>query len=177
MGAIQPPRPVLPLIALFSRHEAALAWGRQRAASYFGSVALASELFDHTETAYYDRTMGTGLKKMFLVFLPLLDPAALPEWKLASNAWEEEYAAQGLHAEERPLNLDPGYLTEAKLVLATTKDRDHRLYLRDGIFAEVTLHFHHGKWGPRAWTYPDYQRADYHRFFTQCRELLRKNLA
>jgi hypothetical protein len=52
--------------------------------------------------------------------------------------------------EPRPLNLDPGYLTEAKLVLATTKDRNHRLYLDRGIFAEVTLCYQRGGSGWRA---------------------------
>ena len=98
----------------------------------------------------------------------------LPEWKLASNQWEIDYQQLGRHPEPRPLNLDPGYLTEAKLVLATTKDRDHRLYLSRGIFAEVTLHFHRGTWEARPWTYPDYQRADYHEFFLRCREYLRR---
>ena len=86
---------------------------------------------------------------------------------------EEEYQALGNHAEARPLNLDPGYITEAKLVLASTKDRDHRLYLDRGIFAECTLHYRQGIWQLRPWTYPDYQRADYHAFFLACRDYLR----
>lgn len=176
MGQILPPRPVLPLLALFSRHDDALQWGRERAGKYFGSEALASDLFDFSETAYYEKTMGPSLKKMFLVFLLLLDPAALADWKIATNGWEEEHKLLNTHLEDRPLNLDPGYLTEAKLVLATTKDRDHRLYLRDGIYAEVTLSFYHGRWESRPWTYPDYQREDYHQFFSRCRELMRANL-
>ena len=78
----------------------------------------------------------------------------------------------GRHAEPRPLNLDPGYITPAKLVLASTKDHAHRIYLRDGIFAEVTLVYRQRKWQPLEWTYPDYRRDDYQRFFTQCREWL-----
>lgn len=78
----------------------------------------------------------------------------------------------GRHAESRPLNLDPGYLTPAKLVLASTKDHAHRIYLRDGIFAEVTLVYRKGKWQPLEWTYPDYRRDDYQQFFTRCRERL-----
>src|SRR5262249_22167667 len=157
-------RPTLPILALFSRYPEALAWGQSRAESHFGAVALASEVFDHNETTFYEKSMGPGLKKTFLAFAALRDPAELIDWKLATNAWEDEYAALGLHPEPRPLNLDPGYLTEAKLVLASTKDRDHRLYLGRGIFAEVTLHFQRGAWVTRPWTYPDYQRADYHAF-------------
>ncbi|MEX2025857.1 MAG: DUF4416 family protein, partial [Pirellulaceae bacterium] len=90
-------------------------------------------------------------------------------------AWEDEYRRQVAHPESRPLNIDPGYLTEAKLVLASTKDRDHRIYLSQGIFAEVTLHFQQAKWQTRPWTYPDYQRADYHEFFSRCRDFLRQS--
>ena len=31
-----------------------------------------------------------------------------------------------------------------------------------------------GAWQARPWTYPDYQRADYHQFFGRCREYLRR---
>jgi hypothetical protein len=78
--------------------------------------------------------------------------------------------------ETRPLNLDPGYVSEAKLVLATTKDRDHRLYLQRGIYAEVTLHYYHRKWTPRDWTYPDYRSDEYHLFLDKCRDYLRQRL-
>ena len=78
--------------------------------------------------------MGTDLKKQFLAFERLIDPAALADIKRQTNDWEAEYAALGRHAEPRPLNLDPGYITPAKLVLASTKDHAHRIYLRDGIY-------------------------------------------
>ena len=64
------------------------------------------------------------------------------------------------------MNLDPGYITPAKLVLASTKDHAHRLYLADGIYAEVTLAFRGKQWQPLEWTYPDYRRADFQEFFT-----------
>lgn len=177
MAQIEPHRPVLFLLAAFSRHDAALDWARTTAEAAWGSIALESERFEHRETNYYDQTMGTDLRKTFFAFERPFDPAELADRKLESNQWEAEYAALALHPEPRPLNLDPGYLTEAKLVLATTKDRDHRIYLSRGIYAEVTLHFQRGAWHSRPWTYPDYQRADYHQFFLRCREYLRQRYA
>jgi hypothetical protein len=174
MAEAHPHPPVLRVLAAFSRYVEALDWTRETIEAAWGPVALESERFDHRETIYYDTTMGTELKKCFFAFETLADPAGLADWKLASNQWELDYQQLSRHPEPRPLNLDPGYLTDAKLVLATTKDRDHRIYLRDGIFAEVTLHFHRGKWEARSWTYPDYQRADYHEFFLRCREYLRR---
>ena len=173
MGQLAPHRPVLLIVAAFSRHAAALAWARQTLEQAWGPAALVSDCFDHRETTYYDATMGPDLQKVFFALETLIDPASLIERKLQSNRWEAEYQALGLHPEPRPLNLDPGYLTEAKLVLASTKDRDHRLYLDRGIYAEGTLYFHQGQWKNRPWTYPDYQRADYHQFFLRCREYLR----
>ena len=114
-------------------------WAREQCDQQFGPIALASDAFDFTETDYYAATMGADLKKQFLAFERLIDPAALADIKRQTNEWEAEYAALGRHAEPRPLNLDPGYITPAKLVLASTKDHAHRIYLRDGIYAEVTL--------------------------------------
>jgi hypothetical protein len=78
----------------------------------------------------------------------------------------------GQHSEPRPLNLDPGYITPAKLLLASTKDHAHRIYLAEGIYAEITLMFRQRRWQPTEWTYPDYRRDDYQEFFSQCREWL-----
>jgi Domain of unknown function (DUF4416) len=177
MAAITPHPPALLVLAAFTRYPEAIEWARKTAEDAWGPVALHSELFDHRETNYYEKAMGTDLKKTFFAFESLIDPSELVECKETSNQWELDYQKLGLHPEPRPLNLDPGYLTEAKLILASTKDRDHRIYLGRGIYAENTLYYHHGAWRPRPWTYPDYQRADYHQFFGRCREFLRQKYA
>ena len=177
MAAITSHRPVLLILAAFSRYLQAFDWARSVVEQAWGPIALQSDLFDHRETNYYEATMGADLKKTFFAFQTLVDPAELPHWKLQTNGWETDYQQQSKHSEPRPLNLDPGYLTEAKLILASTKDRDHRIYLRDGIFAENTLYFTKGAWQNRPWTYPDYQRSDYHQFFLRCRDYLRQEYA
>lgn len=176
MGEIQDPRKILPIVAAFSRHSEALEWGKSQAEAAWGEIALVSEPFLLTETTYYDQEMGPGQYKQFWAFSQLRSPGDLPDWKRTSNGWEEQYAQTGQWPEERPLNLDPGYISEAKLVLATTKDRDHRIYLRDGIYAEVTLHFRRKAWTSWPWTYPDYQRPEYHEFFDRCRAYLRQQM-
>ena len=174
MAPIRKPSKVLLLIAVSSRYPAALAWSAERTAAEFGGVALKSEPFDFVETEYYTDTMGTELKKQFLAFENLIDPEEIREIKCSTNRCEVEYASLGRHAQPRPINLDPGYVSLAKVVLASTKDHAHRLYLGEGIYAEVTLTFRHGAWQTLPWTYPDYQRADYHEFFVSCREILRQ---
>lgn len=165
--------PVLLLLAAFSRHGAALQRAYEKAEAEFGPVALSSDLFDFANTDYYEPSMGHGLKKQFFAYDRLIDPVELPRIKLLTNRWEEELAARGEFAEPRPLNLDPGYLTLAKLVLASTKDHAHRLYLGQGIFGEITLQYlRSGGWTPHPWTFADYRSGVYFTFLDRCRKLL-----
>ena len=172
MGQIHPPSPALLFTAAFSRHEAALDWARQQAIAAWGPLLAQSPIFDFSQTDYYTASMGPGLLKTFFAFDRPFDPAELPQIKLQSNRWEDEFAASAGLAESRPLNLDPGYIALGKLVLASTKDHAHRIYLANGIYAEVTLYYSHHEWRDRDWTFPDYRRADYQQFFTQCRDAL-----
>jgi hypothetical protein len=176
--------PALLLLAAFSRHGVALDWAAKRAAAQWGPIALASTPFDFNETDYYQSTMGPHLKKVFWAFQRPFDPDQLAAVKRLTIAWEHELAAAAGRGdvksddsspitESRPLNLDPGYLTSAKLVLASTKDHTHRIYLREGIFAEITLFFRHGRWEHHEWTFPDYRRADYQQFFSEVRDYLK----
>ncbi len=173
MGQPAPHSPVLLILAAFSRYGEALDWAKQKAIESWGPVALESPRFDFAETHYYDASMGPELKKVFFAFQRPFDPAELVEIKLSTNQWEEEYAAVCKHAEPRPLNLDPGYIALGKLVLASTKDFAHRIYLSRGIYAEVTLQYKHNRWRHHEYTFADYRREDYQRFFSECREWLK----
>ncbi len=173
MGHINQPKPVLLLIAVCSRYDELLDWAQRTAVEAFGPIALASEPFAFVETDYYQASMGTNLKKQFLVFRQPLDPSRLIDIKRLTNRWEIECAEASDHPEPRPLNLDPGYLSLAKLVLASTKDHAHRIYLGEGIYAEVTLQYRGGQWCCLDWTFPDYQRKDYQAFFSAGRQVLR----
>ena len=164
---------MLLIVAMVSRYADALTWSIEQLTKMHGVVAMESPVYDFVETEYYQKTMGDDLKKQFVAFEQLVSPEAIVAAKINSNDLEVEFAASHDHPEDRPVNLDPGYISEAKLVLATTKDRDHRLYLFDGIFAEVTLHYRSKAWCSSRWTYPDYQREDFQEFFTRCRLHLR----
>ena len=173
MGDIHPPAPVLLIVAASSRHDEALDWARERiAAIVFGPIALVSDAFDFTETDYYAATMGADLKKQFLAFERLIDPARWPASSGRRTSGRPSTPALGRHAEPRPLNLDPGYITPAKLVLASTKDHAHRIYLAGRHLRRGDARLSPRAWQPMEWTYPDYRRADYQEFFTQCREYL-----
>ena len=172
MGNANDPLPVLPVLVAFSRHGDALEWGRTQAEQDWGPIVVESPRLDFSETAYYEASMGPALQVELWGFGRLMPTEELVDRKLQTNDWEAAYAKLGKHPEARPLNLDPGYVMRGKFVLASTKDHSHRLYLGRGIFGEVTLGFHGGKWLARDWTYPNYRRPDYHHFLTRCRQQL-----
>jgi hypothetical protein len=174
MGTVRPTDDVLHLAAAFSAYPDALDWARGWCQQAWGPIVLESPPFHFVETDYYTSTMGKNLTKRFFAFQTLASPAELPARKRQANEAEEQLARSGSYPCARPLNLDPGYLTESKLVLASTKDHAHRLHLGDGIYGEITLRYRRGGWEPWEWTYPDYRRADYHAFFDACRSWLRQ---
>lgn len=169
MGNVVSYSPVMLLAAHFSTHESALSWSRERLSEKWGNIILASDLFSFYETEYYAASMGRPLFKQLIAFEQSILPDSLAQIKHFTNQLESDYAAFRLHPEQRPLNIDPGYLELSQFVLATTKAGSHRLAIGQGIFAEVTLHFAAGRWNEWSWTYPDFRREDYKQFLTACR--------
>jgi hypothetical protein len=160
MAEPQVPEPALLVVAAFSHHAEALTWTQQHLQQNFGPIARVSAAFSFHQTKYYEPTMGSGLTKQLIAFEQLVPQQQLAEIKLRTNEMEKELANTGSYSEARPLNLDPGLLTLGKFLLATTKDQAHRIYLRDGIFAEVTLRFQSGQFEPWPWTYADYREPE-----------------
>jgi len=103
-------------------------------------------------TSYYDGEMGPGIRRWIWVFANLVDRDDLAGIKCLTNKIEQSYTLEG----KRRFNLDPGLMTLGNFVLATGKDNAHRIYLEDGIFADLTLIFRGGTYRPMEWTYPDY---------------------
>jgi hypothetical protein len=171
---ISPPKPVKLIVAMIGRDEALLARARAELERLYGPVDLESPVFRFTWTSYYEGQMGKDLLRRFLSFERLIDPGQLAGIKIAANALEESLAAQYAQANPgcppRPINLDPGYMTLSKLVLASTKDFSHRIYLMDGIYAEVTLSYRKSGWISYPFTFPDYASPTYHDFLTQVRQ-------
>ncbi|OGJ86856.1 MAG: hypothetical protein A2268_14040 [Candidatus Raymondbacteria bacterium RifOxyA12_full_50_37] len=146
----------------------------EKLAALYGPVDFASEGMDFNAfTDYYNEEMGAGLTRHFVSFERLVDRTTLPGIKHATCAIELQCAVQG----NRTVNLDPGYLTLGQLFLASTKDNFFRIYLGQGIFAEVTLYYERGGYVDFPWTYRDYQSAAYKNIFLQIRAIYKKQLA
>ena len=118
----------------------------------YGQADFVSEQMSFGYTDYYRPEMGAALVRRFLSMEKLIRPEILPDIKLATNEIEEKSALSG----RRQVNIDPGYLAKAQLILATGKGFAHRPYLRDGIYADLTLVYQGKKFCALPWTYPDY---------------------
>ncbi|MFH2137888.1 MAG: DUF4416 family protein [Candidatus Omnitrophota bacterium] len=137
----------------------------------FGSIDYESECLNFNFTDYYNAEIGTDLKRKFLSFKKYFLPEELSDIKLFTNKVEEKFQEM---PGKRRVNIDPGYLNLSKLVLATTKDHQHRLYVGKGIFAEVTLRYRGKTFMGWDWTYPDYQSVEYIKIFNHIRNNLLK---
>jgi hypothetical protein len=140
--------------------------------SYFGKVDHRSDELPFDYTDYYSEEMGPKLRRIICSFEKLVDPATLPDIKESTNRIEGEHLVRT----QRRVNLDPGLITLERLVLASTKDNGRRIPLRDGIYAEITLVYHHGEYHATEWTYPDYRSDSYLREFEIIRTIYKQQL-
>ncbi|MFA5004717.1 MAG: DUF4416 family protein [Candidatus Omnitrophota bacterium] len=134
----------------------------------FGAFDFESAELDFNFTDYYTPEFGAGLKRKFVSFKKPIRPEELFKIKLYTNRLEQKSSSSG----KRLINIDPGYLTLAKLVLASTKDYAHRIYLKKGIYAEVTLSYKGHSFQPLEWSYPDFRTQGYLDIFNQIRGLI-----
>jgi hypothetical protein len=142
-------------------------------AARLGPIDVRSQLLDFEYTDYYEEEMGKNLKRYHLGFHDLVPPDRIIDIKLYTCGLEQS----SLSEEGRRLaNLDPGYITPARVVLATTKDFAHRLYLGSGIYGEVTLTYKEKQFRPMQWTYPDYRSGAYDAFFRELRKAYMQQL-
>jgi hypothetical protein len=138
----------------------------------FGDIEFSYGPTPFLFTEYYKEEMGTDLRKMYLTFRRRIRRDELAAIKIFSNDLERAFCSGGF----RTINIDPGYVARDKLVLASTKDFYHRIYLSQGVFAEVTLHYRRGKFRFFSWTYPDYKDEAFLAFLERTRARLVKEL-
>jgi hypothetical protein len=131
-----------------------------------GALDFRSEPIPFHFTDYYFEEMGQPLFRRFVSFENLVDPSLLADIKVDTNSLEEKYAKQG---GSRVINLDPGYLTAAAYILATSKNYAHRIYLGKGVFAQQELIFERKRMMTLEWTYPDYRSFEYQEIFRKIR--------
>ncbi|HGJ66822.1 TPA: DUF4416 family protein [bacterium] len=174
MGDIKKHPPVKLIVGMIATDAEIFLSAENILSQKFGNMDFTSEIIDFNYTDYYKKEMGENLLRKFITFERLIKPEEIVEIKIYTNEIEEEFLREGTN--NRKLNLDPGYITAAKLVLATTKDYIHRIYLRDGIYAEVTLEMKGNSFCPWKWTYRDYQTDKYIAIFNNIRQMYMSQL-
>lgn len=172
MGKVRPPKKVKLFCGMISSDELLFNSVIEDLIMKFGPVDSKSSVMIFDQTDYYKEEMGENLKKFFISFTDLIDSIFLVDVKLFTQEIENKYTSEG----KRRINLDPGYLSEAKMVLATTKDHQHRIDMGRGIYGEVTLKFKNKTYEPWEWTYNDYKKAEYIAYFIELRNILRSQL-
>ncbi len=167
----RPERALLFVATLFSEDEV-YRRAREDLVRTFGEASLESECLPWVHSDYYRDELGWPIKRRFLGFSEGFSTESIREAKLLTMELEKRFSVEG----RRRINLDPGYVTEAKVVLATTKNYPHRIYLGSGIYAEVTLHYRRGAYRPHEFTYRDYGTPEYLGIFHEMRNILRESI-
>ena len=152
MSLPQVPKPAKLIISLLLKQKQLILSITERLAEIFGPMDMVSPWFPFDFTSYYEPEMGKPLFRRIIVFRELIQQDALSGIKGMTNAIEQRYSKDS----KRCINIDPGYLVHARFVLATGKDYSHRIYIGDGIYADLTLVYREGDFRPLPWTYPDY---------------------
>jgi hypothetical protein len=161
-------------LVLSSIYSERLRWEvcRKKLEEQFGAVDYQGSENSFSHTDYYCREMGSPLARQFLSFERLSNPVDLVQIKLFTNSLEKEVAHEG----NRRVNLDPGHLSLGQFVLATGKPAPHRIYLDQGIYAELTLIYEQGSFRALPWTYPDYASPEMIALLNKLREELKASL-
>lgn len=137
----------------------------------YGPTLEQSDVKAFTYTDYYNEEMGTTPLRSYYIFEETVDPASLAAIKRATNLLEEQFSVGG----RRQVNLDPGLFSLGNLVLATTKNRSHRIALSGGIYAELTLIYYDHSYQSLPWTYADYKSGEVITLLNTWRTHLKQN--
>ncbi len=131
----------------------------------FSRIDYTSPVYPFNVTDYYVPEMGAPIWRLFCSFRDLVNPGTLAGIKIACNRIEEDLAVAG----QRKVNLDPGYMDWDKMVLASAKYNAHKIYLDQGIYADLTLRYERGVYHPAPYAFPDFKSGQYNEAFLRIR--------
>ncbi len=176
MWTLKKPEPAKLIIGILASDAEALASAKDAVIAKFGRADFVSNPWPFTMTKYYEAETGNAILKQFVSIEKLICPSKLAAIKHKTNKLEKELAKTLKTSLSRPVNLDPGIIEPSKLILATTKNFSHRIYIGKKMYAEVTLTFEKGRWKDYAYTFADYKQKCYHDFFSKIRTRLVEQL-
>jgi len=166
LAVISVPPPSLFFVAVTHSKEFAKETIVGRLERAFGKILAVSDSFDFAFTDYYRKEMGEGLVKFIAAFSEIQHEDALAGHKLTAVGIESEYLDG---SGNRKVNLDPGFMSQARVILSSSKNFAQRIYLGRGVFAEVTLLYRNNDFSALPWSYPDYQSPFVKKFLLSMR--------
>ncbi len=167
MGVSVKQKPVKLVASLIYKEERCRESAERRLKRAYGPLEPLEKTLPFDRTDYYYGEFGRPLKRKLICFKKLFSKENISGIKLETNTLEDRFRS----GVKRTVNIDPGYVTDAKLVLLTTKDYTHRIYIGKRIFAESTLFFQDGSFHPWPWTYPDYASPEIVSYFNEVRDV------
>lgn len=136
----------------------------------FGRVQYETLEVPCYEADEYREEMGDNLLRRFLSFEKEIPLDSLPSLKAVCSKIEPQFSDVVDDYNFRTVNIDPGILTPSNVVMASHKEYNHRIYLKDGVYAEIALIYARDQYLRLPWTNPDYCNDEAISFFNRVRE-------
>jgi len=172
MGEIKLPSKVCLIISILFGKDESLNNALDGLKRAFGDGIILNFEGEFNQSDYYNKELGDSIMRRFWKANELFERDRLADIKLITNGIEREFLLDN----KRTFNLDPGFLSLENFILATTKNYTHRIYLRDGIYADLTLIYSDKEFRPLEWTYPDYAGSEIRKLLKKEREEYLKRL-
>ena len=172
MSRLNQPKPVRLIMGIIFAPGARIGECMEKLAREFGEEVFRSDRRPFNGTHYYEEEMGKGLLRVFAAYKRLIPRETIRDVKIFTNEVEKVFSYDG----GRTINIDPGYIAEEHLILATGKGFSHRPYLGRGVYADLTLMYVNDEWKPLDWTYPDYRKPGTMKLFKKLRNEYSKQL-
>ena len=174
MGKIFLPNPAKLIISMFTSDKCLFSLYKEELIKRFGEVDIESNVQPFDFTDYYEKEFGKNLVQKLFSFYALIRQDELREIKIITNSIENNFnkgnIKNNITHPKRKINIDPGYITLNKYILASTKNGPSRIYLNQGIYAEITLKFINKSFVPCEFTYPNYKTSEYIIFLNSIRQ-------
>ena len=170
MAEASSPESVKVIVAILWSDAESLDAARERLMSHWGTIDVEGPDRPFDTTGFYTEEMGPDLRRRLVSHESLIDPEFLPAAKHTCNRIEDELRGPG----GRRVNLDIGYLDHNKIVLASMKGAGQKIYLSDGVYADLTARFSGGRYQPFEWTFPDLRDGRYDAELARIREIYRQ---
>ena len=165
MSLLQDPKPVKLFAGLIYRTSSRIEECIGKLGEGIGEIEFRSGEMPFDGTRYYEEEMGPALRRAVITFRDLVKREDIVEIKIFTNNMEKVFSYES----KRTINIDPGYIAQEHVILATGKGYSHRPYLGRGVYADLTLIYVRDEFRTLEWTYPDYGSAQMRELFGKLR--------